>query len=103
MESAEINNTRVKVREGSFMARIAAWVLKSSRMAMVIGDTIHLHNTSKKEFLSDERWIKHELCHIDQYKQYGITGFIVRYLVESIRKGYHNNKFEVEARRAESI
>ena len=83
------------------MARIAAWKLKSSSVAIVFGSTIHLWNSSKEDFLRNERWLKHELCHIRQYKQHGYIGFIVKYLWESIRKGYYNNKFEVEARAAE--
>ncbi|MEP7238358.1 MAG: hypothetical protein ABI685_10850 [Ferruginibacter sp.] len=70
---------------------------------MVLGKTIHLHNTSKAEFLNDERWLKHELCHIKQFKEYGYFNFVVKYLWESLRKGYYNNRFEVEARAAETL
>ena len=34
---------------------------------------------------------------------YGKMNFIVRYLVESIRRGYYNNKYEAEAREAENL
>jgi len=83
------------------VARIAAWKLNASSVAIVFGSTIHLWNSSKEDFLKNERWLKHELCHIRQYKQHGYVGFIVKYLWESLKKGYHNNKFEVEARKAE--
>ncbi len=83
------------------MARVAAWKLKASSVAIVLGSTIHLWNSSKAAFLADERWVKHELCHIRQFKQYGFVWFIIQYLWESIKKGYWNNKFEVEARKAE--
>ena len=89
------------IKENSFLAKLAAKKLKGQRMAMVIGNTIHLYNTSKEEFLQDEKWLKHELCHIRQYKEYGLVGFLIRYLFESWRRGYYNNKYEVEARRAE--
>ena len=102
MEYDQLKKNRVRIRENSFMARIGALVLKSQRMAMVIGSTIHLYNTSKETFLANESWVKHELCHVEQYKQYGRAGFILRYLFESIRKGYYHNRFEAEARRAES-
>lgn len=72
-------------------------------MAMVLGKTIHLHNTTKANFLQDERWVKHELCHIKQFKDHGYVGFIIKYLWESIKKGYYNNRFEVEARKAEDL
>lgn len=77
--------------------------LGTKAVAMVLGKTIHLHNTTKNDFLQDEKWLKHELCHIKQFKEHGYMGFIVKYLWESIRKGYHNNRFEVEARKAEEL
>ena len=85
------------------MAKLAAKKLKSNAVAMVLGKTIHLHNTTKTDFLADERWLKHELCHIEQFKKHGYIFFIVKYLWESIRKGYYNNLFEVEARQAEEL
>ncbi len=85
------------------LAKIAAWKLSSNSVAMVIGKTIHLHNTTQKEFLQNEKWLKHELCHIKQFKQHGFAGFIAKYLWESLKKGYYNNKYEVEARAAEKL
>lgn len=70
---------------------------------MVLGKTIHLHNISAQHFLEDTRLLKHELCHVQQYKQHGYVGFIIKYLWESFRKGYYNNKYEVEARAAEEL
>ena len=91
------------IKENSWLARIAAWKLGASAVAMVIGKTIHLHNTTSQEFLRNERWLKHELCHIEQFRQYGTLNFIFLYLLESMRKGYHNNKYEVAAREAENL
>ena len=90
-----------RIKEQSWIAGIAAWKLSSKRVAIVVGRTIHLHNTSKAEFLRNPRWVKHELCHIEQFKRYGFFRFIVMYLWESMRKGYYKNKYEVEAREAE--
>jgi hypothetical protein len=98
-----MNTERLIIREHSWIARIAAWKLKSSNVAIVIGRTIHLHGVSKADFLQDERWVKHECCHLQQYRDHGFFGFIFKYLVESIHKGYYNNKFEVEARNAEQL
>ena len=90
-----------KIKENSFIARIAAWKLKAKQVAIVIGNTIHLHNASREEFLNNKRWLNHELEHIRQYRQYGMIWFIIMYLIESAKKGYYNNKFEVAARAAE--
>ena len=89
------------IKENSWIAKLAALKLRSKSVAIVIGKTIYLHNTSKQEFLKDERWVKHELCHVRQFKENGYLPFIAKYLLESIRKGYYNNKYEVEAREAE--
>jgi len=90
-----------KIKENSFIASLAARKLKSKRAAIVFGHTIHLHNISRDQFYNDERLMRHELCHVKQYEEHGFLGFLVKYLVESIKKGYTNNKFEIEARNAE--
>lgn len=90
------------IKENSWLAKIAAKKLHTSAVAMVIGSTIHLYNTSKTDFLQNKKWVKHELCHIRQYRQHGFAGFIIKYLWESVQKGYYNNRFEVEARAAEN-
>jgi hypothetical protein len=90
-----------RIKENSWVARIAAWKLKSKQAAIVVGSTIHLYHTSKEEFLTDKNWLKHELKHIEQFQRYGLIRFILLYLRESLKKGYENNKYEVEARQAE--
>ena len=90
-----------KIKENSIIASLAARKLKSKRAAIVFGHTIHLHNISRDQFYNDERLMRHELCHVKQYEEHGFLGFLVKYLVESIKKGYTNNKFEIEARNAE--
>ncbi len=101
MSEAETNNPSIK--ENSWIARLAAKKLHAGNVAIVIGRTIHLYNVTKQELLKNEKWLKHELCHIKQFQQYGFITFIAKYLWESINKGYFNNKFEVEARRAENL
>ena len=80
---------------------MAAWKLSSGHMAITIGRTIHLHNTTRAEFLANKRWVKHELCHVEQDRRHGFLKFLCMYLWESMRKGYRKNKYEVEAREAE--
>jgi hypothetical protein len=91
------------IKENSWLAKIAAFKLGTRSVAMVLGKTIHLYNTTEAAFLQDEKWVKHELCHIRQFKEHGYFLFIVKYVWESIRKGYYNNRFEVEARQAEEL
>lgn len=92
---------RVRIKENSWIARIAACKLRCNRVALTLGQTIHLHNTSRADFLKDTSWVCHELKHVEQFRQYGLFNFTFRYIAESIRKGYYNNRWEVEARLAE--
>jgi hypothetical protein len=92
---------KVKIRENSWLAKIAARQLKSYSVAMVIGKTIHLHNASKADFLENKRWVRHEVAHVKQYIRLGIIKFLILYLLESFNKGYENNRFEVDARQKE--
>lgn len=92
-----------RIKENSWLAWLAAKMMKSAQMAMVIGKTIHLHNTHKAEFLKDTRWLKHEMVHLRQFRQYGLLRFLLMYTWESIKKGYYNNKYEIEAREGERL
>ncbi|MDX5419098.1 MAG: hypothetical protein LPK09_07765 [Hymenobacteraceae bacterium] len=87
-----------KIVENSPFARIARMVLKSRNVAMVLGKTIHLSGVKREAFLKDSGWLAHELCHIRQFQEHGYVRFLWLYLRESIRVGYYNNKYEVEAR-----
>lgn len=93
---------KVRIRENSLVARIAAWRMGYSRVAIVFGHTIHLHNTPVRAFVRNSTWLLHELKHVEQYERLGVLAFWWQYVIESIRKGYYNNVFEVEARAAES-
>jgi hypothetical protein len=89
------------IKERSWIAKLAAKKIQAKNVAIVIGRTIHLHNVTKTDFLQNKKWVKHEMCHVKQFQQHGHFLFIVKYLWESIRRGYHHNKYEIEARRAE--
>lgn len=91
----------LNIRENSWIAKLAAKKLQSKNVAIVIGSTIHLYNVTKQQFLENEKWVKHEVCHLQQFKKHGRFVFIIKYLWESIRHGYYNNKYEAEARKAE--
>lgn len=92
---------KVRVKENSWVAKLAAAKMKADKVAIVFGSTIHLHNSSREEFLGDSDWVCHELKHVQQYRDNGFAGFLIKYLVDWIRNGYYNNQFEVEARKSE--
>ena len=92
---------KVRIKENSAVARLAAAKLKAVKVAIVFGNTIHLHNTTREEFLHDKEWVCHELKHVLQYRQHGFAGFLYKYMASWIRNGYYNNRFEKEARAAE--
>lgn len=91
------------IKENSWIAKIAAKKLHAENVAIVLGKTIHLYHVSKQDFLKNEKWVKHEMCHLQQFKKYGFFPFICKYLWESLIVGYRNNKFEAEARNAENL
>ncbi len=92
----------VKIISASRWAAIAAKVLRVNNVAIVFGNTIHLHNCSKADFLMNKQWVCHELTHVEQYAIHGRYNFLWKYFIEHIKKGYINNKYEVEARSREN-
>lgn len=91
------------VREHSVVARVAAFFLKGQKVAIVVGRTIHLHGATEAELLETMDWLRHELLHIQQYRRHGIFLFLIRYGWESLKRGYWDNRYEIEAREAEGI
>ncbi|WP_336516088.1 eCIS core domain-containing protein [Pollutibacter soli] len=98
MEALQVN-----IKENSWLAKLAAWKLGVDNVALTLGTTIHLHKASAEVLINDERWVRHELKHVEQFIKYGYFKFIFLYVMESLRKGYENNRFEVEAREAELV
>ena len=93
---------KVYVRENSWLAKRAAKKLGYDYVAMVVGRTIHLHNTTLEKFFARPSWVIHELKHVEQFERLGTVPFLVKYGIEHLRRGYWNNAFEAEARAAES-
>ncbi|MDB5256228.1 MAG: hypothetical protein JWM14_923 [Chitinophagaceae bacterium] len=91
------------IREQTLIARAAAFFLKGQKVAIVIGNTIHLHGTKEVELLATITWLRHELRHVQQYRQHGKFLFLAKYGWESLRNGYRNNRYEIEAREAEGV
>ena len=88
----------LRTRVNSPLARVARAVLGAPQVAMVLGRTVHLSGTSRDEFLADAEWVAHEQVHLRQFREHGVLPFLWKYLLESARVGYFNNRFEVEAR-----
>jgi len=58
---------------------------------------IYLHPTR----LNDTALIRHEMKHVEQMKRDGVATFMIKYVWWSVRYGYFNNPYEIEAREAE--
>jgi hypothetical protein len=93
--------TIIRIKENSFLAKIAAYNLKSTKMALVLGCTIRLHNVTKEEFLQNTKWVRHEVAHVKQFQQKGFLRFIVSYLLETFNLGYEFNRYELDAKKKE--
>jgi hypothetical protein len=91
----------IKIKENSWLAKLASKKLGTNNCAIVWKQTVHLYNASKGELLQNEAWLRHELAHVTQWKQHGTWRFLLKYSWYSIRFGYYNNPFEIEARHAE--
>jgi hypothetical protein len=95
------NKLKVRIRENSWLAKRAAANLGFDYVAMVFGNTIHLHNTTIEKFFARPSWVLHELKHVEQYERFGMFSFLIKYGLEHMKKGYWNNALEAEAREAE--
>ena len=84
----------VRIKENSWVAKIAAKKMRADKVAIVFGKTIHLYNTSRAAFLLDNDWVCHELKHVEQYRQNGFAGFLVKYLFEWMLPAYHQMGFQ---------
>lgn len=68
---------------------------------MVVGCTIYLYGIDAAAFMKQTSWVRHEVCHVRQYRKYTFVVFLFLYLLESVRRGYTHNRFEKEACEAE--
>lgn len=81
----------VRVIEHSLFARLHLRALATTRRKR-----IYLRG-SAADFFSDPAFMLHEYCHvIRQWEPGALT--TLRYVVEWLRRGYWDNRFEIEAR-----
>jgi len=85
--------TQPRYRRGGLPLRIGGWLLGQSTVAAVtLGRTIFLAPRAR---LGPELLL-HELRHVQQFAE--SKSFPLHYIWESLRRGYHANRFEVDAR-----
>ena len=83
----------LRVRRGGAPPRVASWLLRPRGAAAVtLWNVVFLSRRTS----IDAELLLHELRHVHQFQ--GSPTFPVRYLWESLRRGYHRNRFEVDAR-----
>jgi|SRR5688572_31537387 len=82
---------RVEVIEHSWLARAHARAIATTRRRR-----IYLRG-SATDFFSDPSLMLHEYCHVVRQWQPGRLT-VWRYVVEWFRRGYWDNRFEIEAR-----
>jgi Domain of unknown function (DUF4157) len=83
--------SRVKVIEHSWVVRLHGRAVATTRP-----QRIYLRG-SAAEFFANPWLVLHEYCHVIRQWQRGHLT-VARYLIECLRHGYWNNRFEVEAR-----
>ena len=92
-----------RVKDNSLLAKIAGKINgEEEKYAVTVGKTIFV-SCKKEDFFSERWWVRHEFTHVEQYKKYGIFGFLKRYLVYSLFHSYGENPFEREAIAAENL
>ena len=83
----------VILRRGGLMPRIGGWFLGQSTVsAITLWQTIYFgaHESPDADILL------HELRHVEQFRE--SRSFPAHYIWESVKRGYHDNRFEVDAR-----
>jgi hypothetical protein len=82
----------VRWRTGGIPPRIGGWCLgRASVAGITLGRTVFLAPWARP----DAELLLHEFAHVRQFA--GTTAFPLRYLWQSLRHGYHGNRFERDA------
>jgi hypothetical protein len=83
----------MRLRRGGLAPRLAGWVIgQTSVTAITLWRTIFFGHRAT----IDAPLLLHELRHAEQFRERRM--FPLRYIWESIRRGYHLNRYEVDAR-----
>ena len=82
-----------RFRRGGIFVRIGGWCLGMPSVAgITLGRTVWL----AVDAIPDARLLLHEVRHVEQFAT--IWWFPLRYLWESVLRGYRANRYEVDAR-----
>lgn len=83
----------LRYRRGGFPLRVGGWLLGQATVAAItLGRTIFLAPSTRL----DPELLLHELRHVQQFSER--KSFPLHYIWESLRRGYHANRFEADAR-----
>lgn len=83
----------IRVRRGGFLPRLGGWCLGQATVAgITVGRTVWIG----RHVVPSAELLLHELRHVHQFES--VRAFALRYVWETLRRGYHHNRFEVEAR-----
>jgi hypothetical protein len=84
---------RAAYRRGGLPPRVAGWCLGQRTVAAItLWRTVWLGDTTQ----FDTELLLHELRHVAQFES--SRAFPILYVWESLRRGYHANQYEVDAR-----
>lgn len=89
----------LRLKTDTLVSMIAFRLIRSFRdraVASTIGKTIHLHAITPEAFVERRAFLRHELQHAIQFNT--IKFFWLKYIWQTIRHGYFNNPYEIEAR-----
>lgn len=82
----------IRLRRGGLPVRIGGWsLLRSSAAAITLRDVVFLAPDTPP----DAELLLHELRHVQQFQASRVFPFW--YLVESLTRGYHQNRYELDA------
>ena len=88
----ELSGARYRI--GGLPLRIGGWSLGASTVSgITLWRTIWLERGDRWE----AELLLHEIRHVQQFE--ASSSFPLQYVWESLRRGYHANRFEVDARR----
>ena len=94
---AGICTTIYRTREVEFRTDVA-WMQRVGVRGLVLGGTVYF---AAPAHLIPQWLFRHELEHAYQIMREGSFRFYLKFFLYSVRYGYYNNPYEVEARQAE--